>query len=115
MARALQKKNIRNVPPEVKCAVVEYAAAIGRSRGEAIAEILNDYFEGELGNFKPTWEPKWSGDQLHFFCTARLAGKIWRASRKTGETESSFMIGVLAQFFGLEYEPVMKGSRRVVA
>jgi hypothetical protein len=114
VAKELQKKNIRNVPPEVKGAVVEYSEVHGMTISDVVVMILTGYFGGELGGYTPSRGPS-LGDQIHFFMSPGLAGKIWRESRKTGETESSCVISILARFFGIPYEPVLRGRKRAAA
>jgi hypothetical protein len=109
-------KNVRSVSPHIKLAVFEEAVRREVTMSDVVGSVLGERFgvpyvlsgEKSIG-------VDLDGDQFRIRIPSALGQKIWRESRKTGETESSVVLGTIAAHFDLLHEPVKKGRRRVVA
>ena len=114
MPKKNKLRNVKSVPPELKAALIAEAEQDGRSVTDVALCILADYFEvdcpaiGNQARSEPTL-----GDQLQLRIPVdhKLWGAFWAASREWSTTESSAIIKVLAQHYGLPYEFVRRGRK----
>ena len=103
-------KNIRSVPPHIKLAVFESAVAHEQTMTDVIGSILADKFNTHyILSGEKSIGADMEGDQFRIRIPPGLGQRIWRESRKTGETESSVVLSAIAAHFGLEHEPVKRG------
>lgn len=107
-------RNIRNVPPGLKAALIADATREERSVTDVVLCLLADYFNVEcpnLGN-QPRSEPTLS-NQLQISIPEHhpLWGCFWSAARKWHTTESSVVIKVLSDHYQLPYELVRRGRK----
>lgn len=107
-------RNVRNVPLDLKAALVAEATRDSRSVTDVALCILAGYFEvdcPEQGN-QPRSEPTLSDQlQLRIPVEHPLWGCFWAASREWSTTESSAIIKVLASHYGLPYTLVRRGPK----
>jgi hypothetical protein len=111
-------RNVRNVPPGLKAALIADAAREERSVTDTALCVLADYFNTdcpEAGN-QPRSQPTLNDQlQLRMPRYHPLWGAFWAASKEWSTTESSVVIKVLSDHYGLPYELVRRGRKpRVV-
>lgn len=107
-------KNVRSVSPYFKQALLQEALEWGVTMSDVIGTLLaNHYSESYVlsGNKSIGVELT---DQLRFKIPRAVALRINFDARRTGETESSVVLGILAAHYGLIHEPVRKGRKRAV-
>lgn len=107
-------RNVRSVPVGLKAALIADAAREGRSVTDVALCALAEFFGTtcpELGN-QPRSEPT-LGDQLQLRIPVdhELWESFWNASREWETTESSAVIKVLSDHYGLPYEVVRRGRK----
>lgn len=107
-------RNIRNVPPGVKGALIADAARETRSLNDVALCILAERFATdcpELGNQSRS-NPTLSDQlQLRIPHYHDLWGALWAAAREWQTTESSVVIKVLSDHYQLPYELVRRGRK----
>ena len=109
-------KNVRNVSPHFKLAVFDEAIRREVTMADVIGSLLAERFnERYILSGEKSIGADMNGDQFRIRIPTSLALKIWRESRKSGETESSVVLSTLAEHFGLIHEPVKKGRKRATA
>jgi hypothetical protein len=98
----------------LKAALIADAAREGRSVTDTALCVLADYFQTdcpESGN-SPRSEPTLSDQlQLRMPRYHPLWGALWAASKKWETTESSAVIRVLSDHYGLPYTLVRRGRK----
>ncbi len=109
-------KNVRNVPAEVKLAVFEEAVRREVTMSDVVGEILADHFgtKYEVSGEKSIGV-ELEASQFRIQIPRSLQLRITMRSRKTVHTESSVVLGILADHFGIEYAAVRKGRKRAAA
>lgn len=109
-------KNVRSVPAAVKLAVFDEAVAREVTMSDVVGEILGNHFGV---NYEPSGEKsigvELEATQFRIQIPRSLQLRITLRSRKTVLTESSVVLGILAEHFGIDYEPVRKGRKATVA
>jgi hypothetical protein len=109
-------KNVRSVPPAVKLAVFEDAVRREMTMGDIIGLRLGEHFDRK---YLPSGEKSigvdLEGDQFRFQIPEAIARAVWHESRQTGETESSVVLRIVAEGYGLEHVPVKRGRKRTAA
>lgn len=107
-------RNVRNVPPGLKAALIADATREGRSVTDTALCVLADYFQTdcpESGN-QPRSEPTLSDQlQLRMPRYHPLWGALWAASKEWSTTESSAVIRVLSDHYELPYQTVRRGRK----
>jgi len=105
-------KNIRSVSPHIKLAVFEEAIARQITMSDVIGSALAEKFHRpyELSGEKSI-RADLNGDQFMIQIPRALQARIASRARLTRETESSVVLGVLAEHFGLIHQPVRRGRR----
>ncbi len=105
--------NVRNVPEDVKAALIHDMTVQDRSLSDTAVEILSGYF-----NVASPLSGRNSGpragmsDQLQLRVSDELAVALWGAAREWGVTQSQAVIQVLAAHYGLPYVPRNRRGRR---
>jgi len=109
-------KNVRSVPPAIKLAVFDEAIAREVTMSDVVGEILGNHFgvTYELSGEKSIGV-ELEATQFRIQIPRSLQLRITLRSRKTVHTESSVVLGILADHFGIEYAPVRKGRKRAAA
>lgn len=107
-------RNVRNVPPGLKAALIADATKQGRSVADTALCVLAEFFNTdcpESGN-QPRSEPT-LGDQLQLRMPEdhSLWGAFWAAAKKWQTTESSAIIKVLSDHYGQSYVLVRRGRK----
>jgi len=107
-------KNIRNVDPAIRAAVIEDALARRITLSDVVGEALSEAWDiaytlsgEEAGRF-----PASETAQFNVRIPQEMATRIWLVARANGSTESSTVQGVLATKYGIEYELVKRGGER---
>ena len=110
-------KNVRSVSPHIKLAVFEEAIRRQITMNDVIGEILATAYDKlyELSGEK-TIGAEINGDQFRVLLPEPILKEVWTDARRTKQTESSVILGRIAERFGLIHEPVRKGRKgRAVA
>jgi hypothetical protein len=109
-------KNVRSVPPATKLSVFEAAVENEVTMTDVIGTVLAEHFGvAYILSGEKSIGVDLEGDQFRIKLPPSLAQKIWKESRATGETESSVVLRVLAEHFGLEHVAVKRGRKRAAA
>lgn len=106
-------KNVRNVPTNVKRALVNEALARGVTVKDVVGEILamRYSFEYELSGETRT-RATLDGDQLSLLISPEIDDELHREARDRGMTESSVVCLAIAERYGLVYHPTRRRGRR---
>lgn len=103
-------KNVRNVPPKVKQVVMNDALAHEMTMADAVGIILGQRY-GVV--YTPTGRrsqrPDAKGDQFMLSLPPEIVDSIAKESRERRITESSVILAVISDKYGLIYEPKKKG------
>lgn len=109
-------RNVRNVPVHIKQAVAEEAVERGCTMSDVIGMVLAERFGGQyVMSGERSIGVDLDGDQFRIQLPVTFGEKIWKQSRKTGETESSVVLRTLADHFGVPFERVKRGRKRAAA
>lgn len=106
-------KNVRNVPPNIKRAVVNEALAQDITMNDVIGQILGQHWSVpyELSGER-SMGAEITGDQMLFRVPPAVDLHIRSAARAQKITESSVVLQVLALHFGLVYTPTKRSGGR---
>ena len=109
-------KNVRSVSPHIKLAVFEEAVSRQVTMNDVIGEILSESYRKpyELSGERSIGVDL-EGDQFRLRLPEAIVKEVWTDARRTKQTESSVIIGRIAEHFGLIHEPVRKGRRTAAA
>lgn len=113
-ATTTRLRNIRNVPPGVKGALIADAARESRSINDVALCILAERFEtdcpeeGNRSRSQPTLSDQLQLRIPHYH---PLWGAFWAAAREWQTTESSVVIKVLSDHYALPYDLVRRGRK----
>lgn len=107
-------KNIRNVHPDVREAVLDVATSVGVTISDVVGGALSAAWDipYELSGERAIGINQAYSDQLNVHIPQEMAHRIWLVSRARGITESSLVQSVIADHYGLDYEPVRRGGTR---
>ena len=111
-------KNIRNVDPEVRQAVVRAAVAESVTISDVVGQTLADAWEMEYELSGGSTSGIGGSTQFVVRIPQVMATRIWMVSRSKQITEGSVVQEVLAERFGVPFAPVRRGGatrRRKVA
>ena len=112
----LVAKNISNVHPLVRGAVLDAALAQGITISDVVGETISLAWEMpyEFSGSRAVGVESNGSDQFVVRIPQEMATRIYLISRSRGLTESSVVQELLADRFGVEYIPVKRGgtSRR---
>lgn len=109
-------KNVRSVTPDIKLKVFEVAVEREVTMTDVIGSILADEFSTTyVLSGEKSIGADLEGDQFRIRIPPVLQLRISQRARKTGQTESSVVLGTLAAHFGLEHVPVKRGRKRAAA
>lgn len=106
-------KNVRNVPTNVKRALLNEALARDLTIKDVAGRILAmryscDYeLSGETSS-----RATLAGDQLSLLISPEIDDELHREARDRGMTESSVVCLAIADFYGLVYHPTRRRGRR---
>lgn len=107
-------KNIKNVSPEIRRAVVEDARARGKTIrdvvGEALAEMLDLQYVSSDDQSPGTAEM--DGSQFLLRLPQDMITRIYVVSRAQRVTQSSVVLSLLAKRYAIPYEPVRRDAPR---
>lgn len=107
-------KNLRNVAPDIRDAVVGDAVQHGITISDVVGGILATAWDipYELSGERTAGLKDADGQrsQLNVLIPQEMAQRIWLVSRSRGLTESSLVQSVLAEHYELDYEPVRRGG-----
>ena len=106
-------KNVRNVPINIKRAVLNEALVQGVTMNDIIGQVLGARWSVayELSGEK-SMGGDLDGDQLLFRIPEELNTAIDRSARYQKITEASVVLQTLAAHFGLVYQPTKRGGRK---
>jgi hypothetical protein len=108
-------KNIRNVKPEIREAILAEVEERRCTISDVVGGVLSAAWDIE---YVPSgWRAIGIGtvverEQLNVFIPQEMAQRTWIISRSRGITESSLIQSVLAEHYGIDYEPVRRGGER---
>lgn len=106
-------KNVRNVPNNIKRAVVNEALARDITMNDVIGEILGQYWGVPYAlSGERSMGAEIKGDQMLFRVPPAVDLHIRAAARQQKITESSVVLQVLALYFGLVYAPTKRTGGR---
>jgi hypothetical protein len=106
-------KNVRNVPVNIKRAVVNEALAQDITMNDVVGQILGRHclvpyqLSGER-----SMGAEITGDQMLFRVPPTVDLHIRADARAKKITESSVVLQILAEYFGLVYEPTKRTGRK---
>lgn len=107
-------RNVRNVPPGLKAALIADATREERSVTDVALCILAEYFDTdcpEAGNLARTEATLSDQLQLRMPRYHSLWGAFWAAANEWHTTESSAIIKILSDHYQLPYELVRRGRK----
>jgi len=105
-------KNVRNVPETVKRVVLNAALAHDVTMADHVGAILGErYGVVYYATGRKTQRPDLNGDQFMLTLPPEVIDGITREARERGITESSVVLGAIADKYGLIYTPTKKGRR----
>lgn len=106
-------KNVRNVPINIKRAILNEALVQGVTMNDIIGQVLGARWSVY---YEPSGEKSVGGDidgdQLLFRIPVELDLEIRTSARYQKITESSVVLQTLAMHFGLTYAPTKRGGRK---
>lgn len=103
--------NVRNVPTDVKAALIRDVEEQDRSLSDTAVEILATYFDVASPLSGRNSGPRAGlSDQLQLRVSDGLAAALWQAAREWRVTQSQAVIQVLAAHYGLPYRPKRRGK-----
>ena len=105
-------KNVRNVPAKLKRVVLNAALAEGVTMADLIGATLGEkYGVVYYSNGRKTQRGDVNGNQFMLSLPPEVIDSITREARERGITESSVVLGAIAQKYGLIYTPTRRGRR----
>lgn len=109
-------KNVRNVPGKMKRVVLNAAMAEGVTMADHIGAILGErYGVVFYSNGRKTQRGDADGDQFQLSLPPEIIDAITREAREKRITESSVVLGAIADKHGLIYTPTKRGRRARVS
>lgn len=103
-------KNVKNVPPEIRRAVVADARERAVTISDVVGELLARAWDLRYEASGETSEPGLTGTQFVLRLPQEIVLRIYLASRVSGLTESSVILSALADHYGLEFLPKHLGG-----
>lgn len=106
-------KNVRNVPPNIKRAVVNEALAQDITMNDVIGQILGQHWSVPYAlSGERSVGAEITGDQMLFRVPPTVDLHIRSSARSQKITESSVVLQVLSAHFGLVYQPTKRTGGR---
>jgi hypothetical protein len=108
-------KNVKGVSPHIKLAVFEEAIRREVTLKDVVGGVLSNVYGKR---FQESGEKaigvELDGDQFRLRLPRAIVREVLNDARRTKQTESSAILGHLAEHFGLIHEPVRKGRKAAV-
>jgi hypothetical protein len=106
------KKNVRNVAPELRLAVVGEALSRGVTTSDVVGEILSEQWSIP---YVPSGEKpmglELTGQQFILKMPRMMAYRAEQMSRTSGFTESSVIQMALSEHYDIPFQPVRRGRK----
>ena len=117
METAVRLKNVQNVNPDIKAAVLASALERGVTMRDVAGEILAKKYGMTYSlSGEKSMGSEGTGTQLLLMLPEDIIAAVWLESRETKLTESGVIQLALSDHFGIAYTPAKRrGGRRKVA
>lgn len=112
MTNEKRYRNLKNVPLDIKRALVEIARENDVSVSDVVARTLCDNYGVRFESSGRRFTDAGDSDQLVVAIPGAVHAYLWRDAHKSGVTESSFALAIIAKRYGIDYVPVKRGRRR---
>lgn len=101
---------IKNIPAELKQALIDDAAATNRSVADTATAILSAWFDIAYESTGKTTGPNAGiSDQLQLRLSTELAASLWSLRRAWACSQSQAANKIFAERYGVDYEIPVRG------